>query len=275
MEQIETLIDHPHRFEHMVSQMLDTAASLGATYGLRTVGALVILIVGWSVARLVQRALLRIGHRSQRVDLTVASFLGGLAKYLIIAFTIVAMLASIGVETTSVVAVLGAAGIAIGLALQGTLSQVAAGFMLILFRPFRVDDAVETAGVAGTVTEVSLFTTEIRTGDNIRVIIPNNAVWSGVTKNHSSYRTRRTELEVVIPYGADIAVAVKIVTAAVEADKRVLKDPAPVVGVAKFTDANVRLVMQVWSLTTDADGVRLDLNLAIRDELAKAGTYKA
>ena len=203
MDKVETLVDHPHRLERIVSQAIDTGSALGMTYGIRAIGALVILAVGWFVARQVQRGMVRVGRKSPRVDLTIAAFLGALAKYLIIAFTLVAVLASFGVETTSVVTVLGAAGIAIGLALQGTLSNVAAGFMLVLFRPFRVGDAVETAGVAGTITEVGLFTTEIKNADNVRVVVPNNAVWSGVTKNLSSNSTRRTELEVPIPYGAD------------------------------------------------------------------------
>jgi small conductance mechanosensitive channel len=267
MEKVETLIEHPHRFEHMVTEMLDKAATLGADYGLRAVGALVILLLGWFVAGQVQRALLGIGHKSARVDLTIASFLGGLAKYLIIAFTIVAMLGSFGVETTSVVAVLGAAGIAIGLALQGTLSNVAAGFMLVLFRPFRVGDAVETAGVSGTVTNVSLFTTEIRSDQNIRIVVPNNAVWSGVTKNLSAYATRRTDLEFPLPFTVDFDAALQVLTEAVQKDARILKQPEPVIGVSKATDATVRLTAQVWTSTAQAATVQMELSTLVWQRL--------
>ncbi|TAK98193.1 MAG: mechanosensitive ion channel [Rhodospirillaceae bacterium] len=274
MDKVETLVDHPHRFEQMLSRTMDTAMTMATTYGLRTVGALIIFAVGWFVARQVQRALIRVGRKSPRVDLTIATFLGALAKYLIVAFTLIAVMASFGVETTSVVAVLGAAGIAIGLALQGTLSHVAAGFMLVLFRPFRVGDAVETAGVSGTVTEVGLFTTEIRNADNVRVIVPNNAVWSGVTKNLSSNSTRRSELEVPIPYGADAATALKMIAEIIAAEPRVLKDPAPVVGVSKFTDVNARITIQVWTVTGAAGAVQLALNTAFRDQLGRAGLLK-
>lgn len=267
VEQVQTLIEHPHRFEHMVTQMLDSATTLGADYGMRAVGALVILLVGWFVAVQVQRAMLGIGRKSPRVDLTIASFIGGLAKYLIIAFTVVAMLSSFGVETTSVVAILGAAGIAIGLALQGTLSNVAAGFMLVLFRPFRVGDAVETAGIAGTVTDVSLFTTEIRSDANIRIIVPNNSVWSGVTKNMSAYSTRRTDLEFPIPFSVDFDAALTVVKDAVAADERILKNPAPVIGVVKITDATARLTALVWTSTAQAGAVQMELSTLIWQRL--------
>jgi small conductance mechanosensitive channel len=267
MEKVGTLIEHPHGFEHMVSRILDSAAALGVNYGMRTVGALLILLIGWFVAVQAQHVLLGIARKSPRIDLTIASFLGGLAKYLIIAFTIVAMLSSFGVETTSVVAIMGAAGIAIGLALQGTLSNVAAGFMLVLFRPFRVGDAVETAGVVGTVTDVSLFTTEIRSDHNIRIIVPNNSVWSGVTKNMSAYATRRTDLEFPIPFAADFEGALAALTDAVQRDERILKHPAPVIGVAKFTDATARLTAQVWTSTAQAAAVQLEISTLVWQRL--------
>jgi small conductance mechanosensitive channel len=142
--------------------------------------------------------------------------------------------------------------------------------MLVLFRPFRVGDSIETAGVAGTVTEISLFQTEIKTADNIRIVIPNNAVWSGVTKNLSSYRTRRTDLDIPIPFAMDFGAAVKAVTELVHADPRILKEPAPVVGVSKFSDATARLSVQVWTTTADAGAVQMELSTAVWDQLNKA-----
>jgi len=274
VHQVETIIDHPHRFERALSTGIDNALDMATTYGLRTIGALIILLVGWFVARQVQRAMVRVGERSARVDLTVAAFVGALAKYLIIAFTLIAILSSYGVETTSVVTILGAAGLAIGLALQGTLSHVAAGFMLVMFRPFRVGDTIETAGVTGTVTEVGLFTTEIRNADNVRVIVPNNAVWSGITKNMTSNTLRRLELEIPIPYGADSAAATKIVAEVVATESRILGEPVPVIGITRFTDLNARLVVQVWVHTADVGAVQLALNTALRDQLGRAGHLK-
>jgi len=274
MDQVKAALEQPAQVERHLSQFAETALTLLSSYGLRALGAVLILIVGWFIARLVQGLMLRAGRKSRRVDTTIATFLASLVKYLIIIFSVVAAVASFGVQTASIVAILGAAGLAIGLALQGTLGHVAAGFMLILFRPFKVGDSIETAGVAGVVTEISLFQTEIRSADNVRIIIPNNAVWSGVTKNNSSHGTRRTEIEVPIPYGADASAALKTMMVIVAAETRVLKNPAPVIGVSRFMDANTRLVAQVWTTTADAGAVHIALSTAFREQLGRDGLLK-
>jgi small conductance mechanosensitive channel len=271
METVQEIVDHPHRFEIELSKALDTAMDLMTTYGFKVIGALLILLIGYLVANWTRKLLIRAGQRSAHVDITIAAFIGSLAKYFIIAFTLIAVLGNFGVQTSSVVAVVGAAGLAIGLALQGTLAHVAAGIMLVIFRPFRVGDAVETAGISGVVREINLFSTEITGADNTRIVVPNNAIWSGVTKNLSTYRTRRLELEVPIPYGADASAALAIMKTIVEGDARVLRDPPPVVGVSKFVDANTRLVAQVWTSTADAAAAQLALNTAFREQLGRAG----
>jgi small conductance mechanosensitive channel len=271
MDHVEAVINNPGRFEHWLTTTGDAALSLLTDYSLRLLGALVILAVGWFFALQVRRALLSAGRRSSRVDLTVIVFLSSLAKYVIIAFTVVAVLASIGVQTTSLVAAFGAAGIAIGLALQGTLSHFAAGIMLVLFRPFRVGDMIETANVSGTVREINLFTTEITNLDNVRIIIPNNAVWTGVTKNFSTYDRRRLDLEVALPFWADTTAVLEVLRRVVAAEPRVMQHPEPVIGVSKFTDATIRVAIQAWVPTNQVPAVELALGTAVTAELQKGG----
>jgi small conductance mechanosensitive channel len=277
--QVQTIIDHPHRFERQVESFIETATALGSDYALRLIGALVILSLGWFAATLVNHAMVRVARRSPHVDLTIATFAGSAAKYIILGFAVLATLANFGVQTTSFIAIIGAAGIAVGLAMQGTLGHVASGFMIILFRPFRVGDYVETAGsAAGTVTGISLFTTELVSADNLRIILPNSLVWSAATRNMSMYGMRRTEVEVGISYDEDVAAALRLAQEAVAAESRVLKEPAPVVGISKFADLGAKLLLQVWVPVTngrtsagDVQAVQLALNQAIYARLRGAG----
>ncbi len=221
------------------------------------------------MAGMVHRAIINAGKRTHRIDVTIYTFMASLAKYAVMVFTIIAMLSSFGVETTSFVAVLGAMGLAIGLALQGTLSHVASGLMLILFRPFRLGDVIEAAGVAGNVVEISLFTTEIYTADNIKVIIPNSAIWAGVIKNLSEHERRKVVIEVGVSYAADIEAVIALVHGVVESDTRVRKDPAPMVVVSRFTDAAVMLLVEAWVANADLAPVRFDLNRKIKEVFAR------
>jgi small conductance mechanosensitive channel len=271
VENVKEIVSHSHHFEREISNAVDTVAVVATSYGLKLIGAIIILAVGWIVATWLRRILIRMGYRTNRLDMTMVRFLASLAKYFIIAFTVIAVLGNFGVQTASVVAVMGAAGLAIGLALQGTLSHFAAGFMLVLFRPFRVGDSIETAGVSGTVREINLFSTEIVSADNVRIIIPNNAVWSGVTKNLTASGTRRVELEIPIPYGSDVNAAIDLVKQVVAQDNRVLKEPPLVVGVSKFADANIKLTVQFWTASRDMGTAQLALSTALKDQLSKAG----
>jgi len=194
----------------------------------------------------------------------VFTFGASVARYAVLMFTVVAMLSSVGVETTSFVAVLGAMGLAIGLALQGALGHVAAGLMLILFRPFRVGDTIEAAGVAGIVAEVSLFTTEIYTADNIKVVIANNLIWSGVIKNLSGHELRKLVIELGVSYAANVEEAMAVIKDLIAADARIRKDPAPLVAVARLADAAVILLLEVWVANADLNAVKFDLNQRIK-----------
>ncbi|MDD9896861.1 MAG: mechanosensitive ion channel, partial [Gammaproteobacteria bacterium] len=205
------------------------AASIGviSNYGLSVVGAIIIFVVGWITAGWVSRLIRRAAERSDRFDTTLGSFFASIAKYAILAFTLIAVLSRFGVETTSFVALLGALGLAIGLALQGTLGHIASGVMLIIFRPFKIGDFVDTAGVSGTVKTIGLFTTELATGDNVQVIVPNGAVWGGTIKNFSGNATRRVDMVMGIGYGSSIDLAIKTMKDIIDGDSRIHSDPEP------------------------------------------------
>lgn len=269
MDEIEKL--NPAALERYLESALHTLLSAIATYGLKVIGAIIILVVGWTVAGIAQNAVQRAGARATHLDQTIVTFAASAAKYLVIVFTIIATLGSFGVQTTSFVAVLGAAGIAIGLALQGTLSHVASGLLLVFFRPFRVGDAVEAGGVSGTVRSITLFVTEIDTADNVRVVVPNGLIWSGTMRNLSFNRTRRQELRFLISYVDDIAAALERLQEIVAGDSRILKAPAPQVGVQAFADVGITVVAQVWTLAADVQAVQFDLNRAVKDAFDAEG----
>lgn len=266
---LEKLAQNPAALEKHLTQAVDTAMAVITTYGLKMIGAILILVIGMMIAGMVQKAIIQAGQRTHRIDVTIFTFMASVAKYAVMAFTIIAMLSSFGVETTSFVAVLGAMGLAIGLALQGTLSHVASGLMLILFRPFRLGDTIEAAGVAGNVVEISLFTTEIYTADNIKVIIPNSAIWAGVIKNLSEHERRKVVIEIGVSYAADVEKVIAMVHDVVASEARVRKDPPPTVAVSRFTDAAVMILVEAWVANADLGPVRFDLNRKIKDAFAR------
>jgi len=261
---LEQIVENPAVIEKHLTSAVETAMAVITTYGLKMIGAVFILIIGWTISGMVQNAILRAGKRTHRLDITVFTFGASVARYAVLMFTVVAMLSSVGVETTSFVAVLGAMGLAIGLALQGALGHVAAGLMLILFRPFRVGDTIEAAGVAGIVAEVSLFTTEIYTADNIKVVIANNLIWSGVIKNLSGHELRKLVIELGVSYAANVEEAMAVIKDLIAADARIRKDPAPLVAVARLADAAVILLLEVWVANADLNAVKFDLNQRIK-----------
>ncbi|MDD9901062.1 MAG: mechanosensitive ion channel [Alphaproteobacteria bacterium] len=219
-------------------------------YGLKILGALAIFLVGkWVVGlgvRFVQRLMEKAG-----VDKTLRSFGGNILHALGLAVVILAVLGQVGVQTASLVAVLGAAGLAVGLALQGSLSNFAAGVMIILFRPFRVGDYIEAASVAGSVHDLSIFTTTLTTPDNKTVIVPNANITSSNIINYSAQERRRVDLVFGIGYGDDIKKAKEILTRLVKEDPRVLAEPEPVIAVAELGDSSVNFWVRPWVKTSD------------------------
>jgi len=228
-------------------QLIDQGIDLGVS----VMAGLAILIIGLWLAGVVRTRVSKLLGRSQKMDDTVSEFLASLAKYVVIIVTIIALLDQFGVETTSLVAVVGAAGLAIGLALQGTLSNVAAGVMLLIFRPFKIGQFVEVAGHAGVVKAITLFVTEMDTGDNVRITLPNGSVWGSSIKNFNYHEVRRLDLVFGIGYGDDINKAMGVIRAQLAADERTHKDPEPVVAVSNLGDSSVDIMVRVWCAGSD------------------------
>ena len=233
-------------------------------YGLSAIAAIIILVIGMRIANWVKKKVTRWSDDSDRIDDTVGSFLASMARYAIIAFTVLAVLSQFGVETTGFIAVLGALGLAVGLALQGTLGNVASGVMLMAFRPFKIGDFVEAAGQSGSVQAITLFTTEMTTGDNVHIILPNGSVWGSAIKNYSAKPTRRIQITAGIGYGDDIDKAMAVLHSIVEADSRCLKTPEPMTAVAELADSSVNIILRVWVNSGDFWPVTFDLNKAVK-----------
>ncbi|MFP3944606.1 MAG: mechanosensitive ion channel family protein [Alphaproteobacteria bacterium] len=235
------------------------------------VGAIVILILGFAIAGWAGRATRRLLDRSARVDSTLKPFLTSIVRYIIIVVTLVTVLGVFGVPMASLIAVLGAAGLAIGLALQGTLSNVAAGVMLLTLRPFRIDDFVKLAGEMGTVTQIGLFTTELVTLDNLFISLPNSSVWGSTIVNYTRMPTRRVDLTVSIDYSDDIDRAMRVIREAFEADSRVLSDPEPQIAVKALGNSSVDLFARGFTATPDWWPATCDLLKDIKERFDRAG----
>ena len=257
--------------EDQANEAVEQVILIATTYGLDILGAIAILIVGWVAAGWASRAASRALARAKRVDVTLQHFFASIVRYAVIVFTILATLQQFGVQTTSFLAVLGAAGLAIGLALQGTLSNVAAGVMLLIFRPFRVGDFIEAGSVSGTVTSLSLFTTELKTADGIYVVAPNSELWGKPLKNFSHNPTRRIQIVLGIDYDDDINLAIETAKKVVEAEPLALADPAPQYVVAEMAESSVNIYVRVWANTPDYWTVFFNLNKGLKEACDAAG----
>jgi len=253
-----------------LNQLTQQIVEIVSTYGLKVLAALLILIVGRIVANTVAGGA-RKAMQKAKVDVNLIGFVAGLVRFSIIAFTIIAMLSKLGVQTTSFVAVLGAAGLAVGLALQGSLSNFASGVLLLTFRPFKKGDYIEAGGTSGSVFEISVFTTVLHTPDNKKVIVPNAQVTGSVIINYSANDTRRVDLVASIGYGDDIGKAREVLQRIVSSHASVLQDPAPVIEVAELADSSVNLIVRPWAKTADYWRVYWDLTEAIKLEFDREG----
>ena len=239
-------------------------------YGMKVLAALAIFFIGKWVAKAAVGFAKKLMEKS-KVDATLIGFAGNIMYGLAMAFVAIAALSQLGVETTSLAAILAAAGLAIGLSLQGSLSNLASGVMIILFRPFKNGDFIEAAGVSGVVEEISIFTTQIKTGDNKQIIVPNGSITSGAITNYSAKPERRIDLVIGVGYDDDLSKVKKTLEKLVKADKRILKDPAATIAVAELADSSVNLVVRPWVKSEDYWGVRFDLTEAIKVTFDKEG----
>ena len=220
---------------------------------------------------LAKKRIVWLGLKYEELDDTLFIFLASLARYAILAIALTFVLSRFGIQTTSLVALLGAAGLAIGLALQGTLSNLAAGVMLLGFRPFKMDDFVDVAGHSGTVKAINLFTTELATSDNVQVTVPNGDIWASSIVNYSFYDKRRSDLTVGVSYDADLKKAEAVLLKIIKVDDRALADPEPFVKVTNLGDSSVDFSMRVWAMKEDFWEMRHAMIREIKEQFDKAG----
>ena len=244
---------------------------LALQMALNVVYAIVILIVALGVAGWARRRVLAMADRHARLDKTLFSFLGSMVKYAILVLAGIFILNRFGIQTTSLVALIGAAGLAIGLALQGTLSNLAAGVMLIIFRPFRGGDFVEVAGTSGTVKEITLFFTELASLDNVQIIIPNGDVWSSKIVNYSTNPTRRVDLTIGVAYDSDLKEVDRVLHAILAEDGRIHAEPAPFIKVKALGDSSVDFAVRAWVDAADWWDTTCDLTRAVKDRFDAEG----
>ncbi len=225
--------------------IIENAPALIITYGTQIVIAIAIFVVGKWLAKKISNAIVS-AMTKKDIDKTINSFVGSIANTVLLAFVIIAALGQLGIQTASFVAIIGAAGLAVGFALQGSLSNFASGVLLILFRPIRSGDFVEAAGQAGVISEVGIFSTIMKTGDNKVIIIPNSNIMGGNITNYSMESTRRIDMVVGIAYDADLRKAKEVLEDIVSKEDRILKDPAVTIAVAELADSSVNFVLRPW-----------------------------
>ena len=234
-------------------------------------GAVVILLLGWIVSAWLQRRVAKLGRSNKHLDEMLFDFLGSIVRYVVLGFTFLFVLNTFGVQTTSVVAVIGAAGLAIGLALQGTLSNVAAGVMLILFRPIKTGDFVEVAGQMGTVKNINLNFTELADLSNVQVIVPNSEVWGNIITNYSTNDRRRAEWTFGVGYGANLKDAETIIRDTIMSDPRAQTDPEPFIQVTNLGGSSVDFLVRVWCKAGDYFAFKADMTRAVKEALDEGG----
>jgi small conductance mechanosensitive channel len=237
-------------------------------YGVNILSALLILFIGNMITKGIANGVAKV-LRKKDMDEAVVEFLHSLVRYLLFVIVLIAALGRIGVQTASVVAVIGAAGLAVGLALQGSLSNFAAGVLIVAFRPFKSGDFVEIGGVSGSVESIQVFSTILNTPDNKMVVVPNSSVIGGAITNYSRHATRRIDFVIGVSYDADLKHTKAVLTRVIEAEDRILKDPAPTIGVLTLADSSVNFAVRPWVKTEDYWGVYFDLLQAIKEELDK------
>ena len=250
--------------------LIGQAISFITIYGVKIVVAVAIFLIGkWLAKRIADFAERRMSSNS--VDVTISKFVKNILYYILMIVIIIAALGQLGIQTASFVAIVGAAGLAVGLALQGSLSNFASGVLLILFRPIKVGDFAEVAGVAGSIHEISIFATTILTGDNKTITVSNTAVMGGNITNYSTQATRRVDIVVGVSYNANIQQVKNELQALADADTRILKDQEVIIGVSELADSSVNLVFRPWVKSADYWPVMFDLNEKIKNRFDEVG----
>ena len=262
-EMIPTSIDQ-------VGQLWAQVQEIVAVWGLKVIAAIAIFVIGRWVAMGVRKGVRRVMEKAD-TDPIIVGFVGSISYIALLAFVIIAALGQLGIQTTSFIAILGAAGLAIGLALQGSLANFAAGFLMIMFRPFKVGDFIEGAGVAGVVESIQIFTTTMKTGDNKTIIIPNAKLSGDNIVNYSAKPTRRVDMTVGVAYDADLSVVRDVLKDIISKESRIHSDPEPLIAVAELADSSVNFVVRVWTDTGDYWAVKFAMNETIKNRFDAEG----
>ena len=253
-----------------MGETIELIQELALLYGVKVLTALAIFIVGKWVANKISKIVQKVLAKNN-ADPAIEHFVGSLVSWALLIFVVIAALGQLGIQTASFVAIVGAAGLAIGLARQGSLANFAAGILILIFRPFKVGDFIEVAGVSGVVQKIQIFTTELNSPDNKKIIVPNGGVISGNITNYSANDTRRVDLVFGIGYGDDIDGAKAVLQAVVAAEAKVLKDPAPTVAVVELADSSVNLVCRPWVSSADYWDVYFNVTEAAKKALDAKG----
>jgi len=252
------------------NQILDFMKTQGVDLAINVAIAIAIFYVGKLVVSLIVRGMRKVMRR-QEVDQTLETFVCNLVRIILMAVVIIAAIGQIGIQTTSFIAIFGAAGLAVGLALQGSLSNFAAGVLIVLFRPYKVGDFVEAAGIAGVVEQVQILTTILKTGDNKQIIVPNGQIMDSIITNYSANDKRRVDMVVGVSYDDDLDKVRSTIEELVAADERILAEPACTIAVSALADSSVNFVVRPWVNTADYWGVMFDLTEAIKKRFDKEG----
>jgi len=244
--------------------------STGVSFLIKVAIAMVIFVVGRIVARAIANGIRKLMH-AQEVDKILETFVSNLAYWAMMTFVIIAAITQLGIATTSLIAIMGAAGLAVGLALQGSLANFAAGVLIVMFRPYRVGDFVEVAGIAGSVLQVQILSTVLKTGDNKQIVVPNAQIMGSIITNYSANDTRRVDMVVGVSYEDDIDKVRATIKELVAADDRILSDPECLIAVAELADSSVNFNVRPWVRSSDYWGVKFDLTEAIKKRFDKEG----
>ena len=251
--------------EEQFAEYSDTIIPIATQYGLSVLGAVLILIAGYVIANWVAKSVTKRAGQSENIDDTLVPILGQITRIFIIIVTLLAVLGQFGVQTASIVAVLGASALAVGLALQGTLSNIAAGVMLLMLRPFRVGDAVSIGGTMGIVDAINLFTTEMHSFDNIGISMPNSKVWGAEIQNLNRFDTRRVDMEFGIGYGDDMDKAIQLIKEILDEDDRILENPAPLIAISNLGDSSVDIRVRPWTHRSNVWPLRYDITKKVKE----------
>lgn len=254
-----------------VNSITETIMPYIVEYGLDLVGAILILIIGWIVANWVKKRIIKAGRKSEKLDETITIVLAKTARVVILAVVVIAVLQQFGVQTASLLALVGAAGLAIGLAWQGTLSDIAAGMMILIMRPFKIGDTVEVAGTSGVIDEIGLVLTKMHTFDNVALYMPNSDIWGTKILNYATNDNRRVDMVFGFGYDDNMDRAMEIAREVLDADERVLEEPEPQIAVSELGDSSVNIIVRPWTARENYWALKFDITKRIKERYDEEG----